>query len=314
MKPIQKAKKIFGEIKLLKLTLHPLFLILGVVLFLMGEFSVFIICSLSALLHEYGHFIVAERLGYKMHKIRLMPFGAELFGDLDSFDNKDELLIAICGPIVNVLIVLLLLGLWWLKPELYNFTYEIFSVNLVMGIFNLLPIFPLDGGRVVLCFLSSRMERRKAASIVKSVTKVFSVILFVAFLLTIKSKINLSFGIMAFMLYFTASSSMKDATYQKVQLEKLVQSKFVEWAMVSVPEKTKLYELRKKHIKNKVILFLVINSQGKISYSFSELELNEKLQSVPQTTNLVKLKNLLYDNNNKSFNIIDKSQKICYNP
>lgn len=307
MKSLKKGKQILGEIKFLKLSLHPLFLILGVALFIMGEFSLFITCSISALLHEFGHFIVAEKLGYKMNKIRLMPFGAELFGDLDSFDDKDELYIALAGPVVNFIIVIILLGLWWLKPELYNYTYEIFTNNLVMGVFNLLPIFPLDGGRIVLCFLSRKMERKKAARLVKNITKVFGVFLFIIFILSAFIKINLSFGILAFMLYFTASSSMQELTYQKIDLEELVLSKSVEWVIMSIPEHTKLYEIRKKHIKNKVILFLVLDKCGKVSYSFSELDLKRVLLKTNEMITLKNLKQILYDNNNKSLFIIDKT-------
>ena len=267
-------KHIKTKLKSLKITMHPLFLVLGVILFFLGEIEIFIIYSISALVHEYGHFLVASKLGYRMIKIRLMPFGAELFGNLDSFDSRDELYIALAGPITNFIIVTIILGLWWLKPEMYNYTSEILKSNLVMGIFNLLPIFPLDGGRVILCFLSKKMPRPNAAKLVKYITKVFAILLFVLFILTsLFTKLNLSFGIMAFMLFFTASSAMQEATYQKIDLKTMACTKNMEWVIYSVPENMKIYELKKKHIKNKIILYIVLDAKGNLTFSFSELDL-----------------------------------------
>lgn len=294
----------------LKITLHPLFLILGVVLFFMGELTLFLVTSLSALLHELGHFVVAEKLGYTMQKIRLMPFGAELYGDFDSFYDRDEIYIAMAGPVVNFFVCVIILSLWWLKPSLYNYTQEVFTTNLVMGVFNLLPIFPLDGGRIILSYMSKKIERKNAAKIVKNITKVFAILLFCVFLITIFFKINLTFGIMAFMLYFTASSNFKEATYQRIELHKLVKQKSVEWVFMSVPESMKCYELKRKHIKNKVIMFLVLDDSNKISYSISELDLEKILTTANIVEDMKSLKKILFNNNNNSLFIIDKNEIV----
>lgn len=297
-----------------KISMHPLFLILGLTLFFLGEITVFIVTTLSALLHEFAHYVVASRMGYSMQKIRLMPFGAELFGDFDSFQNRDELKVAIAGPIMNFCICIVVLGLWWIKPVVYSFTDVFFSTNLVMGIFNLLPIFPLDGGRILLCLLSKNMERKKSAKIVKNITKTFAICLFIVFILTLVYKINLTFGIMAFMLYFSASSNFKDATYQKIRLNTLVEKKCVEWVIMSVPEKMQCYELRKKHIKNRVIQFIVLDGNNRISHSFSELELEDVIANINPALPVKNLKNILLNNNNNSLFIIDKIKKMWYNP
>ena len=293
-----------------KISIHPMFVVLGCVLFLLGELSVFVVTTLSALLHEFAHFMVACKLGYSMSKIRLMPFGAELFGDFDSFQDRDELKIAIAGPIANFCICIVVLGLWWTMPSLYAISDVFFSTNLVMGIFNLLPIFPLDGGRILLCLLSNKVERKKSAKLVKNITKSFAVGLFVLFLITLFYKINLTFGIMAFMLYFSASSNFKEATYQKIKLETLVRDKCVEWVFMSVPEDMCCYTLKKKHIKNKVIQFMVLDKSNKFSYTFNELELEDAILKTNPTMSVKNLKNILLNNNNKCMFVIDKIKKI----
>lgn len=277
----------------LKLSIHPLFIILGVILVVIGRSSVFFICTISAFFHELGHSVVAEKYGYKMQKIRLMPFGAELHGDSDSFDGNDELYIALAGPCVNFFVCIALLGLWWISPRVYGFTYQIFETNLVMGCFNLLPLFPLDGGRVLLYFVSKHTTRKSGAKTVKNITKIFAVTLFLVFLITIFNNVNFSFGIMAFMLFFSASSSAKDAIYQKISLKALVQLRCVEWVTYSVPETKKLYELRRYHIKNRVVVFVVLDACGKEMFRFSELDLEQASVKLCESMQISELNKIL---------------------
>lgn len=283
-----------GEVKKrLQVTIHPMFIILGLILVIMGNYAVFFICTISAFLHEMGHLVVAEKFGYKMSKIRLMPFGAELHGETDDFDGVDEIYIALAGPIVNFFICLIILGLWWITPRVYGFTEPIFETNLVMGIFNLLPLFPLDGGRIVLSILSRKMTRQDAAKSVKKITRVAAVTMFLCFILTCFFKLNLSLGIMAFMLFFTASSNEKNAVYQRISLIKLVQKRPVKWTILSVPEETRVFELKRLHNKNCVSVFIVIDKRGHELFRFSELDL-EKIESRIRPTECVKdLKHIL---------------------
>lgn len=290
---VSKWKKLKHSYSELKLVLHPLFLLLGLFLILLGYGDIFCICTLSALLHEFGHYIVATRLGYQMVKIRLMPFGAELFGDTDCFVDRDEIKIALAGPFVNMCICILCLCGWWISPDSYRITYPIFANNIVMGIFNLLPIFPLDGGRIVLASLCKKMTRIKASKIVKQVTKGFAIIIFIAFLLTLIKGANLTLGIMGFMLYFTASSSSKEACYQKIKLSSLIKSRCVEWVEMSVPSTLRIYELKRRHIKNKITRFVVLDSDGKKLFEFNELDLESVEPYVNQSDFVLKIKGLI---------------------
>ena len=276
-----------------KITLHPMFVILGIVLIIWGRGDVFFICSISAFFHELGHSVVAGKCGYKMERIRLMPFGAELHGDTDCFDGRDEIYIALAGPLVNFFICLVVLGLWWISPRLYGVTSGVFQTNLVMGCFNLLPLFPLDGGRILLSALSRNMTRRKGARLVKKLTQTFAVILFIAFLLTLFNGVNLSLGIMAFMLFFSASSSANDAVYQKIVLSNLVQTRAVQWVNFSVPKHFLVYQLRQYHIKNRVIVFSVIDEVGTEIFRFSELDLEREGIRISQTQKVGDLKKIL---------------------
>ena len=120
------------------------------------------VCSLTAvMLHEFAHARVAKRLGYALNEIKLMPYGAALCGSADLIP-KHEMLIAAAGPIVNLVLGLIFAAMWWLVPSSYAFTHVFCVCNIYIGIFNLLPVYPLDGGRITLALLSGRLIRKKA--------------------------------------------------------------------------------------------------------------------------------------------------------
>lgn len=137
----------------MKITIHPLFLLVGLLSALFGGLPVFIICVLTALLHECGHIFCAEKLGYECTKVSLMPFGAAAVCDLEGISPADELKLALAGPAVNFFLGIAIAGLWWFFPQTYAYTDVLFYSNSAMLALNLLPAYPLDGGRAARCLL-----------------------------------------------------------------------------------------------------------------------------------------------------------------
>ena len=88
----------------INLYIHPLFFLFGVYYALTGRIFIFVICTVSAIIHELGHSFVANNKGYILNKITLMPFGAIVSGDIDGIRPKDELAIAFAGPFINLLV------------------------------------------------------------------------------------------------------------------------------------------------------------------------------------------------------------------
>lgn len=134
------------------------------------------VCSLAAvLLHECAHAKIAKHYGYELNVIKLMPYGAALCGDV-GMKPKHEATVAIAGPVLNLIFALLFAATWWLLPSSYMFTQAFCLCNLYIGLFNLLPVYPLDGGRVLFALLSTRVKRAKAYSIMRIISAVFGVI------------------------------------------------------------------------------------------------------------------------------------------
>jgi len=134
---------------------------------------------LCVLLHELGHAAAARRFGIPTHEVVLYPFGG--VARLDSMPSgRAELLIALAGPAVNVVIALALFvpALALLRSASGDLQAvlatagavpTLFTVNVMLVLFNLLPAFPMDGGRVLRALLSMRLGQERATEIAASI-------------------------------------------------------------------------------------------------------------------------------------------------
>lgn len=142
--------------------LHPLFIAVGVWYCFTGELCLFLISCLVALQHECAHAFAAARLGYKLNKIVLMPYGAVIDGDLRGITLREEITVAFCGPLCNLLTAGFFAALWWFFPSTYAYTDVAFYSSLSIALVNLLPAYPLDGGRIIRCMLVRAFSKREA--------------------------------------------------------------------------------------------------------------------------------------------------------
>ena len=133
--------------------LHPLFLLFGVWYAFKGELLLFLLSCLVALQHECAHAFAAAKLGYTLNKIVLMPFGAVIDGDLKNLSYKDEIAVAASGPLCNVITAAFFAAVWWFFPVTYAYTDTAYYSSLAIATINLLPAYPLDGGRILRCLL-----------------------------------------------------------------------------------------------------------------------------------------------------------------
>lgn len=277
-----------------KFTVHPLFIIFGIVFLFFGKFYVFLMTTVFCVFHELSHAMVARKLGYALNKIRLMPFGAELSGD-DRFLPGHEFFVAVAGPLFNFLICLLCVVSWWIFPECYLVTSEICAVNLVLAVFNLLPFFPLDGGRVFVSFLSKRFEREKSVRLAKNCTLVFSVILFVLFLTSFFFSPNFSFGVISVFLFVAAIFENKNLAYERLTSKQFKQKRIrtngLEQRRIMIDENSTLQKLFLMQNPRFFIVFVIIDTKFDKIFEISEIELEEFLQNFPAHTVVKNLKN-----------------------
>lgn len=130
-----------------------------IILFLItNQIEVYFILMFFAIIHELGHMLIGIILGFRPQIIRILPCGANIgFKITSSAYNKKirkgnmlairKLLISLAGPITN-LIIMLIFVIFNFKPFGINRELIIYS-NILIAIFNLIPIYPLDGGRII---------------------------------------------------------------------------------------------------------------------------------------------------------------------
>lgn len=123
--------------------------------FLKSTNSGFILCGLylSVVLHEFGHVFAAQRLSVKTGDISILPFGGVAMVDFNSLRDNEiswkEFYIGIAGPLVS-----LFLGCFFFLFGPESFLFNISAINFLLLFFNLLPLFPMDGGRVLRSILN----------------------------------------------------------------------------------------------------------------------------------------------------------------
>ena len=194
-----------------KISIHPLFVAAGIFSALFGGLPVFMIYTLTALLHECGHIFCAHGMGFACSGIKLMPYGAAAVCEIEGISARDEVKLALAGPAVNAAVCVALAGLWWFLPDTYAWTDTVMQANAVMLAINILPAYPLDGGRVARCVMYKLMPRRAANIALRVLTVLLAVAVLCLFFFA-----GIGENAVAFSLFLVCSAFSKPAVASKV--------------------------------------------------------------------------------------------------
>jgi len=217
-----------GRVAGIDLYIHATFLL--VLFFVREEVSeggaraleaILLICSVfgCVLLHELGHALMARRFGIGTEDITLYPIGGVARLQRMPRAPGAELLIALAGPAVNfaiaagVVALFLLgefgLGLTW---SLGSFLGQLLLVNLCLGLFNLIPAFPMDGGRVLRAILSTAVGRARATQVASAIGQFLAVAFAFAAVVWTHNPIHV---LLAAFIYFAARSEEAHVLYEE---------------------------------------------------------------------------------------------------
>jgi Zn-dependent protease len=284
-------------------------------------------------LHELGHALTARRFGISTKKITLLPIGGIASLDRIPESPRQELLVTIAGPLVNVIIAILL---YFIVPvqeyarlnftesfealmsfSFQNFLFYLFIVNVGLVFFNIIPAFPMDGGRVLRALLAMRLNRVKATKIASSIGQIIAVIFLLVGLLY-----NPFLIFIALFIFLGAYGEN-----QMVQQLALLNGHTVEEAMLlhitTFKPEDSIDLAVNKIISGTEINFIILenNKVKGLLYHKDIIEnsnknvlikdvMNVNFKSVKSTDDLKKVYNLIYNENNAFFPVIDNGKLV----
>lgn len=160
---------------------------------ILKEVGLVLIVFFCVLLHEFGHSLTALRYGVRTKNIVLLPIGGVASLERMPEEPRKEFWITLAGPMVNLVIAILAFGVIAITgvtesvsdlllgaTEWTNVLMFIFGMNVFLFLFNLIPAFPMDGGRLLRSLLSMRMPRPKATMIAGRIGQFMSIVFVVA--------------------------------------------------------------------------------------------------------------------------------------
>jgi Zn-dependent protease/predicted transcriptional regulator len=216
-----------------------------------------ILLFVSILLHELAHSYLARRYGVKIESITLFLFGG--VSAMDEMPRKpgQEAKMAFAGPLTSLIIGSICLFIYGYlispnpvlsKNSVFGILWILGYMNLVLGIFNMLPAFPMDGGRVLRSFYATRMSYVKATQSAASVGKFFAILMAIFGIIVG----NLWFPLIALFIYVGASEEER-STQAEVALENIRVEDIMTKDVVSVSPSMSVEDLvqfifQKKHM------------------------------------------------------------------
>ncbi|MGF1471308.1 MAG: site-2 protease family protein [Rubrobacteraceae bacterium] len=170
-------------------------------------------------LHEYGHSLMAQRLGVEVQDITLLPIGG--LARMKSMPERpmDEVKVAIAGPLVNVVLAPIFVALAFLfgfnlstlanilqaQASIGNVLLYLGAINVFLVVFNMIPAFPMDGGRILRGLLATRFGPVRATNIAAAIGQFFALSFFVFGLLST----NFLLALIAVFIFFGANGEQQ---------------------------------------------------------------------------------------------------------
>ncbi|SHI48809.1 stage IV sporulation protein FB [Clostridium cavendishii DSM 21758] len=253
------------------------------VFFILGFKAKIFLAFLFIIIHEFCHFVVAVKIGVNVQNFKVHPLGTTLeISEYDELSPKEEILICIAGPIANIIMVLIF---FCIKKYInIDFINNCIEINLVLGIFNLIPAFPLDGSKILKAILSRKMLYKTAYGITIIISYIISILFIALFFLELYiHNLNLSLILAGIFIIYTTYKEKERIMYIIMsdiirKRKRLLKNKYIENKFLSVYYKQELLYILGLVDKNKFNIFYILNEEMKLLYTLSEDEVLEALK------------------------------------
>lgn len=255
----------------------------------MAYFEDFYVGILWILLHEGIHILVAKNFGCKLYSIDLNIFGARAnLEEVEDLKNREKILLYLSGPIFNLLVAILM----YILSLFYDYILieQSIYINLVLGVFNLIPAYPLDGGKIFETLLNQKFLYKRAKMIVGIISYSVSAIFILLGLITVYlHRVNFSLFLTAILITYTTYMDREKTMYIMMgdlikKRRRLIRGNYIENKSVSVYYKRGLVNLMGLVDKNKFNTFFILDEEMKVLKIIHEDELIEALKEYGNLT------------------------------
>ncbi|MCF8010559.1 MAG: M50 family metallopeptidase [Clostridiales bacterium] len=264
--------------------LNPFFLGLLALFFIAGVLVKGLTAFGSVFIHEFAHVITARKLGVEVSRVELMPFGG-VASMSDEMFNKPykELQVSMAGPICNFILILAALGLWNNNIIPGNLIPFFIQCNLIIACFNLLPAFPLDGGRVYRAFLASRVGLAEATRVAAVQGQRWAVFLFVLGFFGIYLGVTgIDISLVALFLFYASTREKRAVPYLLMKhlvrkKEELLEGHILPVRIMVSLDSVPLSKIIKDFLPQKYHFVMVMDSNGEIKGRATESQIVDKV-------------------------------------
>ena len=237
-----------------------------------GNAVLFCAYVVAVIAHEIAHSRMAALRGYRTGGITLMPYGGVINGG-ERYSRTDNILIALAGPLFNALVALLIVALWWLYPSLYAHTLDFCTANVALCVVNLLPLYPLDGSRIVYSLAKNKL---RALKILRALGVLGGAALLVYNVASVFYTYNFTAGAMgAFLIYGAIFGTGEESYLHVTERSPLVKDykEGVEKRVVCVDGGAPLLKLLTLVRRDADTLFILVDEEGRQRASLDEEKL-----------------------------------------
>lgn len=260
------------------------------ILMWLGNFKSDVIISfLWVMLHEFAHMVIASKFGCKFNNFDISILGAKAeLSDIDELTERQKLILYLAGPFFNIFMAVLTCFLYdYFKWE---FVRSSILINLCLGLFNLLPAYPLDGSRVFEILLAKKFLYKKS----KKITEIFSfivsgILLIIFIVMMLLHKVNISLFLSIILITCMTFVEREKTMYILMgdmikKIRKLKKHKYIENKSISVYYKKGLVNVLTLVDKNRFNSFYALNDDMELIGIIHEDELIRALKDYGNIT------------------------------
>jgi stage IV sporulation protein FB len=261
---------------------HPLFSLVIIGSVLTGYFIEVITLFGIVLIHEFGHAAAAKGFGWRLKEVQLLPFGGvAVVEELGTVPAREELIVALAGPLQHLWLIGFAYGAQAFPGVNQEWWSYFIQANIMIALFNLLPILPLDGGKIIQCLLSYIMPYHSCVYYAIVISLLFSALMIVAAVYKVLSgDLQLNLLVIGLFLLYSNWYGYRQLPYHFLRFlmsrGKQVSRYMIKGTLaqpIVVNKQRKISEVLKLFMREKYHLIYVVNEKGRIQAVLPEQQL-----------------------------------------